>query len=146
MAYADPKKQRESEMWFSMTAWIRRAPRLGSGGWKGRERSTKTAGGYKAMLMGDPCSYCGGEGGTIDHITARTAGGKHEYDNYTGACQSCNSSKHNVPLLPFLLLRPITEQQVELEYQRQSYLTMAPRRAIRQSSIRTVNTRPRPRR
>jgi 5-methylcytosine-specific restriction endonuclease McrA len=56
-------------------------------------------------LRVDPCAWCGGPGGTIDHITARARGGTHSPDNLTGACAACNEAKGLWPLLVFMLLR-----------------------------------------
>lgn len=55
------------------------------------------------VLENDPCSYCGGSGGEIDHIVPLAKGGTHSIDNLTGACKSCNSSKHITNLLLFML-------------------------------------------
>lgn len=48
---------------------------------------------YIEIVRGDPCSYCGGDGGSMDHIDPVNSGGDHHWSNMTGACQSCNSSK-----------------------------------------------------
>jgi 5-methylcytosine-specific restriction endonuclease McrA len=56
-------------------------------------------------LRADPCSFCGGAGGSIDHITARAVGGTNHGDNLCGSCKSCNELKGRWPLLVFLLLR-----------------------------------------
>jgi 5-methylcytosine-specific restriction endonuclease McrA len=58
-----------------------------------------------AYLRLDPCAYCGGPGGTIDHIVARAAGAAPTAGNLTGACPACNEAKGRWPLWPFLLLR-----------------------------------------
>lgn len=54
---------------------------------------------YAAVVRRDPCSYCGGPGGTMDHIMAVRDGGTSEWMNQTGACRSCNSRKKRLPLL-----------------------------------------------
>jgi hypothetical protein len=53
----------------------------------------------------DPCAYCGGPGGTIDHTVPLAAGAAPTVGNLTGACPACNEAKGRWPLLPFLLLR-----------------------------------------
>lgn len=58
-----------------------------------------------AYLRLDPCAYCGGPGGTIDHIVPRVAGGAPTAWNLTGACAACGVLKGRWPLLAFLLLR-----------------------------------------
>lgn len=58
-----------------------------------------------AHLYRDPCSYCGEDGGTVDHIIPVVAGGSSEEANFTAACRSCNASKNDRGLLTFLLSR-----------------------------------------
>lgn len=57
---------------------------------------------YYRALRADPCAYCGETGGVIDHVVPRSVGGENHWQNYTGVCQSCNSSKSNKPLLAFM--------------------------------------------
>lgn len=57
---------------------------------------------YARVLLGDPCSYCGGPADVIDHIVALASGGEHEARNLTAACRRCNARKRTIPLLPFL--------------------------------------------
>lgn len=58
---------------------------------------------FAAIIINDPCAYCGESGGTVDHIQAVAAGGDGDWLNLTGACASCNSRKRAMPLLHFLL-------------------------------------------
>lgn len=60
---------------------------------------------YKRVLRKDPCAYCGGPSGTIDHITPRSQGGPNRHTNLAAACQRCNSRKADRSLLTFLTLR-----------------------------------------
>lgn len=60
---------------------------------------------YIKLIADDPCVYCGGPGGTVDHIDPVSRGGSGDMDNLAAACQSCNSSKKEKRLLPFLLYR-----------------------------------------
>lgn len=60
---------------------------------------------YVEVLASDPCSYCGGPGGTIDHIDALVVGGSNHWTNYTSACRSCNGGKRERDLLTCLLSR-----------------------------------------
>ncbi len=60
---------------------------------------------FVAALVRDPCSYCGGISGTLDHIVPLANGGEHGAANFTAACRTCNSSKHAKSLLEFLLTR-----------------------------------------
>jgi hypothetical protein len=57
---------------------------------------------YAAILLRDPCSYCGGPATTIDHIEPLRAGGLSAWDNLTASCAPCNSTKRDHPLLFFL--------------------------------------------
>lgn len=58
---------------------------------------------FACVVVADPCSYCGGEGGTLDHIDPLVFGGPHDPTNFTSACHSCNSQKGAKSLLSFLL-------------------------------------------
>lgn len=58
-----------------------------------------------ALLLNDPCCYCGGPGGSIDHILPLAAGGTSESHNLTASCLSCNASKCDTDLLGFLSRR-----------------------------------------
>lgn len=59
-------------------------------------------GSYYDQVKADPCAYCGSTGGIVDHIEPRSAGGENHWENYTGTCVACNSSKGRKPLLFFL--------------------------------------------
>lgn len=72
-----------------------------------RNREEQTVA-YAALLKGDPCSYCGSSGGSIDHITPIRRCGETNWTNLTAACGPCNSSKNARPLLQFLLARQPT--------------------------------------
>jgi 5-methylcytosine-specific restriction endonuclease McrA len=60
---------------------------------------------YAAILTGDPCSYCGGPMRHLDHIVARSHGGDNDWTNLTAACDSCNTSKQQRPMLLYLWYR-----------------------------------------
>jgi 5-methylcytosine-specific restriction endonuclease McrA len=60
---------------------------------------------YEAILQKDPCAFCGGPAGTVDHIQPINAGGPDVWENFTAACLSCNASKKDKTLLHFLLWR-----------------------------------------
>lgn len=57
---------------------------------------------YAQILAGDPCSYCGGPAGEIDHIVPVAHGGTSAWVNLTAACKSCNSSKSDRKMVEFL--------------------------------------------
>lgn len=60
---------------------------------------------YVAIIRHDPCAYCGGLGGTVDHVVPLSATGRNDWENCTGACERCNKSKYTTSLLDFLLAR-----------------------------------------
>ena len=110
---------------FALSHWCRRqaAPRW-SIDWSGilyhgervgklRPGETSASRVYRDAIRQDPCCYCGGPGGTIDHITPRSAGGLVAYDNETGACAACNQAKQSQPLLRFLVVRERERRQAE---------------------------------
>lgn len=60
---------------------------------------------YRALILDDPCVYCGGQTQSIDHIEPVLTGGSDRWDNLAPVCGSCNSSKGTRPILAFLLSR-----------------------------------------
>lgn len=49
---------------------------------------------YVAMLLRDPCAYCGSRDRiTIDHIVPASKGGLSHWSNLTAACKRCNARK-----------------------------------------------------
>jgi 5-methylcytosine-specific restriction endonuclease McrA len=54
------------------------------------------------------CVYCNERRTvTVDHIEPLRRGGQHDIDNIAPACKSCNSSKHDTPLLVWLAKRAL---------------------------------------
>lgn len=73
---------------------------------------------YRSRVAGsdrDPCVYCGGHAGTIDHVVPKSAGGTGQIHNIAPACRNCNSSKGATSLLRFLLLRARASRGIPLE-------------------------------
>ncbi len=60
---------------------------------------------WMAILRSDPCSYCGGPGGSVDHVQPVLFGGRTEVNNLASTCRPCNSSKGSKPLLAWLVQR-----------------------------------------
>jgi 5-methylcytosine-specific restriction endonuclease McrA len=54
---------------------------------------------YAEILLGDPCSYCGGLTEAIDHIEPVARDGDNGWTNLTAACRGCNSRKGTKSLL-----------------------------------------------
>lgn len=44
---------------------------------------------------GHRCQYCGGPAESIDHVTPRSRGGDHTWDNVVACCRPCNVRKGN---------------------------------------------------
>jgi hypothetical protein len=65
---------------------------------------------WLTIIRADPCSYCGGPMNAVDHIDPVSRGGENHWTNYAPTCKSCNSSKHNKRLLPWLLDKVVTGQ------------------------------------
>lgn len=86
-------------------------------GLRGDDGTTWLAG-WASVVRGDPCAYCGGWGGSLDHVVPQSAvktgfrsradatTGVHSWANYVGACEWCNGRKASRDLLAFLLLPP----------------------------------------
>lgn len=73
--------------------------------WARIRKLTPDAQDYAEILVRDPCAYCGEPTEQIDHIDPVALGGTSDWDNLTGACQSCNARKEARPLLVFLAVR-----------------------------------------
>jgi hypothetical protein len=60
---------------------------------------------------GHRCAYCDKKTDkiTMDHIVPITRGGTHSIENIAPACGSCNSSKHNKPLLVWMYQQRMRE-------------------------------------
>ena len=66
--------------------------------------SAKANSEWKDVLRADPCCYCGGPGGTLDHIAPRSMGGSTwSLRNWTGACERCNLRRGSRRLIYFLM-------------------------------------------
>lgn len=74
-----------------------------------REDGESHAQAWRRVLRADPCSYCGGPGGTVDHVVPQATGQRYvqRWTNLVGACNGCNESKSDKPLLRFLVTRPL---------------------------------------
>lgn len=49
-----------------------------------------------------PCHYCGGPGGTVDHIIPRSHGGRPVFENCVPACERCNNLRGSFKYEHFL--------------------------------------------
>jgi 5-methylcytosine-specific restriction endonuclease McrA len=41
------------------------------------------------------CQYCNGTAETVDHVTPRSRGGTHSWENVVAACHRCNAAKRD---------------------------------------------------
>lgn len=63
---------------------------------------------WQALLRLDPCVFCAGPGGTVDHLEPRSrpvrgvGGSPHGWQNLAGACGGCNGAKRDSSLLAYL--------------------------------------------
>ena len=65
--------------------------------------SPEAAEAWRTVIRRDVCAYCGGPGGTIDHIISQAMGGSPKsIRNWTGACAACNGRRGSRGLLYFL--------------------------------------------
>lgn len=51
--------------------------------------------GRRAVFARDrsSCQYCGGSAENLDHVTPRSRGGTHTWENVVAACRPCNARK-----------------------------------------------------
>lgn len=56
-----------------------------------------------ARIRTATCIYCGGPGGTVDHVVPLSRGGRHAEGNLVPACLPCNSSKRDKLLIEWLI-------------------------------------------
>lgn len=60
----------------------------------------------RQIALGKPCAYCGKilnkSNLTIDHLLAKSLGGKSNINNYVACCNSCNQAKGNKTLWNFI--------------------------------------------
>lgn len=58
---------------------------------------------WSDCLRADPCTYCGKDGGTVDHVEPKATGGEvSTITNGVGCCTECNNRKGDIDLLSFL--------------------------------------------
>lgn len=74
---------------------------------------TKT---WKAVLLADPCVYCGEAAQALDHIHPRARDGKSGWTNIAPACTAHNSMKSEYPL--WWMLWRLNEQRLGFTSQR----------------------------
>lgn len=66
------------------------------------------------ILQRDPCSYCNGRGGTVDHVRPLAIGHDDGIANWAGACEGCNGRKADQGVLWFITgLRSFAEDRRE---------------------------------
>lgn len=86
---------------------IRLAPSEGVTATVAEATSLEAARAWREVLLKDPCPYCLGPGGTIDHVTPMSMGGaKGSMRNWSGACEACNVRRGSRGLIYFLAGAP----------------------------------------
>lgn len=53
-------------------------------------------------LQCKPCFYCGGPGGTVDHVIPLSRGGRHSIGNMVPSCHPCNMRKGSFLLIEWV--------------------------------------------
>lgn len=48
---------------------------------------------FREALRADPCCYCGGPGGTVEHLEVRGRAGRWNDRWWVGACTRCNGAR-----------------------------------------------------
>lgn len=67
---------------------------------------------WRAVLMADPCVYCGDKAAGLDHIRPRARGGSDQWDNRAPACRDCDTEKRDSSLIVFLLAEQLATRQI----------------------------------
>lgn len=57
-------------------------------------------------IQSRPCVYCGGAGGTVDHVRPLHRGGRDGISNLVPACETCNTYKGHLTLAELATFRP----------------------------------------
>jgi hypothetical protein len=65
--------------------------------------SSLPIGGWRVVLLRDPCVYCFDVATTIEHIHPALLGGSDSWKNTAPACVKCNVSRGHEPLLIWLV-------------------------------------------
>lgn len=68
---------------------------------------------WRAVLMREPCVYCGDDVDGLDHIVPRSDGGVNGWINRAPACSRCDNLKASMPAAVFLVLLNQARLRVE---------------------------------
>lgn len=98
----DPESVRKYRREWAKTPKGAIANRLARHVRRGVELADPETRAYVEILLQDPCSYCGGPGGELDHISPISKGGGGHWSNLAAACRTCNASKNDETLLAFV--------------------------------------------
>jgi len=63
---------------------------------------------WRAVLLSDPCIYCGAIAENLDHILPASLRGNDDWENRAPTCVRCNSMRGNIGLLLWLNALHIT--------------------------------------
>ncbi len=87
---------------------------------------------WKEILRADPCAYCFGAGGTVDHILPRpvlSGDERGHWTNLTAACVECNHQKdrgkdggHRSVLFQLLAVRENKEREFRKDWREHLYI------------------------
>lgn len=90
---------------------------------------------YSQILRNDPCVWCGGDAGTIEHITPRSkmrkvshqeeGMGRDNWQNLASSCKRCNRSRGSMGMIRWILMRhgqdTQNSQNIQDNYYNQNY-------------------------
>jgi len=88
---------------------------------------------FDEIVRQDPCSWCAGEGGTVEHVKPRGAGGSNTWDNKAGACWHCNHERGKATILQYLAKRARLPQRKAEPRLGRTIQLMAQQQAARKS-------------
>jgi len=96
------KRAKQRKAWNEANADLTRAHNRARSHVRRGARPDAEAKEYMAIILHDPCAYCGDAAEHVDHIVPLKSGGDSMWDNLTPACQRCNYAKRDKSLLSFL--------------------------------------------
>lgn len=90
---------------------------------------------WRAVLLKDPCVYCGAPANGLDHIRPASRRGADDWENRAPACTECDQNKQAAGLLFYLVARRAIQLTVE---RRRRYRSEQARIAAFRQGIRLV--------
>lgn len=92
--------------------WSVLHPRYALTGWPVQRNGRSLNKHWRAVLVQDPCVYCGGTATGLDHIQASSRDGADGWANRAPACRVCDELKGPAGLLWFIVAKQRAARQV----------------------------------